>query len=100
MALQFCSGKTIPIKHAYEHPYVLTAENAGVAQTTVGTKYQSFMKYIENGNVIYVFITDMCACPTQFNICISFPSEAPEHTFKTFASCIYQTSIDKLLMNV
>ena len=43
VALQFSSGKNIPIENAYDRTYKLAMENADVAQTTMDTEYLSFM---------------------------------------------------------
>ena len=40
---------------------------------------------------LYVHHRHICACPQHFNVCIWFPSAAPEHTFKKCASGTYQT---------
>ena len=44
VARKLCSGKTIPIKTAYERQHILPAPNAAVAQTFVGIDDLNFMK--------------------------------------------------------
>ena len=58
MALQFCRENIIAIKNANARPYVLTAENAGVAQATVGTTYLCCMTLLKHGNMLYMLTTN------------------------------------------
>ena len=57
VALRFCSGKTIPIKNVDERAYVLTAQNADVAQTIVNKTYFDFINLLANRIVLYMFTT-------------------------------------------
>ena len=73
------------IQKTNDRTYMLTAHNAGVAQTTVGIDYSSLMKLIKNHNVLD-YAKHRHACPKALNMCISFRSESPKHVFKTCAS--------------
>ena len=55
VALQFCSGKTIPNKTAYERQHILTAQNAAVGKTIVGIDDFNFMKMPKRHNMLEMF---------------------------------------------
>ena len=48
-----------------------------------------FAQHIECA--LYVHHKYICACPKHLNRCMSFPSKAPKHYFKKYASDLYQT---------
>ena len=55
MALQFCSGKKSVLRNAYKLPLVLTAKNAGVAQSSVGVTHFRFMNKMKtHTSALYV----------------------------------------------
>ena len=58
VALQFCSGSNQLIRDAYKLSLVLTAQHAGVAQTSVGVAYYRCTKCVKHKHVLYIFTTD------------------------------------------
>ena len=60
MALQVCSGNNPFIRNANKRRLVLSAQNADVAQTSVGVTYSS-IKLMKTRNVLYMLTTDTFA---------------------------------------
>ena len=69
VALRFSSGKTIIINTAYERPQILIAQNAYVAQTSVGIDDLNCMRIMKTHNVLYMHTTSTFAHATHSKTC-------------------------------
>ena len=93
MAPQFCSGKKIVFRNPYKIKLVLTARNAGVAQTSLGVTYLSLMKSMKTHTcALYVHHRHICAWPKQLTFCISLFGESQTLTFEKYDPSPQQTT--------
>ena len=69
VALLFCNGKRIPIQTTYGRPHMSTAQNATVAQATVGIDDFNFMKIMETHNVLEMLTTGTSAHAHDSSAC-------------------------------
>ena len=67
----------------------MIAQNAGVAQTSVGVTYLNFMKCVKHGDMLYMCTTD---CITKnINICISLGGQGQTLTLNKYDLGHHQT---------
>ena len=91
VALQFCSGKTIPTTNTYKLPSILPAQHADLAQTSVGITFLRFMKCVKKTwNVLYINTTDTFA-PGQNNPGFAFHCLGKKHAHKKYDPGLHQT---------
>ena len=89
VALQFCSGKTIPIKIAYERPHILTTQNATVAKTIVGINDLNFMKIVKTHNMLEMVTTSTFAYAQNSSTCAF-------HSLVRFLSILLKNTLQRI----
>ena len=86
VALDVYNENTIPMKNMTGILCLLTAQNANAAQTNMDMSYFIDETSHESECALHALHhRHIYACPTNLNICMSFPSEDPNRTFKTYA---------------